>query len=235
MPIKLICSTCGKQLAAKDTAAGKRVKCPSCGQILLVSDKPKGPPQVSEGKQSNAIRDDFQALWRDHPALRGSFHPDCPDDLKVMFLGSNGIEIMWVTVNGVNIAGTTVLSFRGTLLNEPRTLTNIRMRDSVSFKVIPNAPYPVVLLDDVPQPDVNMLWGLKAMSLRLQKRFAEALACYDRMIQFDGKNAETWYLRGALLGTLQRFKDALDSFGRAQRLGHPRAAMGIEMCRKQME
>lgn len=35
MPITVICG-CGKQLSAPDAAAGKKAKCPGCGQILLV-------------------------------------------------------------------------------------------------------------------------------------------------------------------------------------------------------
>ena len=35
MPIKVSCS-CGKTLTAPDAAAGKKAKCPACGQIVPV-------------------------------------------------------------------------------------------------------------------------------------------------------------------------------------------------------
>jgi predicted RNA-binding Zn-ribbon protein involved in translation (DUF1610 family) len=38
MPIKMTCASCGKTLSAPDTAAGKKAKCPSCGQIMLVPE-----------------------------------------------------------------------------------------------------------------------------------------------------------------------------------------------------
>ena len=37
MPIKMNCPSCGKPLAAPDSAVGKRAKCPGCGQVMVVS------------------------------------------------------------------------------------------------------------------------------------------------------------------------------------------------------
>ncbi len=41
MPISVDCSNCGKTLRAKDSAAGKTAKCPSCGELITI-------PQVDE-------------------------------------------------------------------------------------------------------------------------------------------------------------------------------------------
>jgi len=41
MAISVDCSSCGKTLKAKDSAAGKTAKCPSCGELITI-------PQVSE-------------------------------------------------------------------------------------------------------------------------------------------------------------------------------------------
>ena len=38
MPIQMNCASCGKTLSAPDTAAGKKAKCPSCGQIMVVPE-----------------------------------------------------------------------------------------------------------------------------------------------------------------------------------------------------
>ena len=34
--IGLVCSACGKNLKVKEENAGKRVKCPGCGQLMQV-------------------------------------------------------------------------------------------------------------------------------------------------------------------------------------------------------
>src|SRR4051794_39394154 len=46
MPIEVSCS-CGKRLRARDDLAGKRAKCPGCGQMLTISAPPP-PPAVEE-------------------------------------------------------------------------------------------------------------------------------------------------------------------------------------------
>src|SRR4051812_1508651 len=37
MSISLQCTNCGKTSKAKEELAGKRVKCPACGQVIMVS------------------------------------------------------------------------------------------------------------------------------------------------------------------------------------------------------
>lgn len=48
MPINMSCPSCGKTLAAPDSAAGKRAKCPACSQVMIVPAAPQaegsGPP-----------------------------------------------------------------------------------------------------------------------------------------------------------------------------------------------
>ena len=38
MPIKVTCNSCGKSLKAKDSAAGKKVKCPQCGDPMTIPE-----------------------------------------------------------------------------------------------------------------------------------------------------------------------------------------------------
>lgn len=38
MTIKVTCSSCGKTLRTRDSAAGKRAKCPDCGEIIRIPD-----------------------------------------------------------------------------------------------------------------------------------------------------------------------------------------------------
>ena len=44
MTIKVECTSCGKVLTAKDSAAGKRAKCPQCGDIIQI-------PEVYEAEE----------------------------------------------------------------------------------------------------------------------------------------------------------------------------------------
>ncbi|MBN1589112.1 MAG: hypothetical protein JW888_06335 [Pirellulales bacterium] len=49
MPIAVLCPKCGKKLSAPDAAAGKRAKCPHCGQVMQLPELPKPvPPKASE-------------------------------------------------------------------------------------------------------------------------------------------------------------------------------------------
>ena len=64
MAINMQCPSCGKTLAAPDSAAGKQAKCPGCGQIMLVpaaiqqADAPGSPsypqPLGPSGPQPSA-------------------------------------------------------------------------------------------------------------------------------------------------------------------------------------
>jgi predicted RNA-binding Zn-ribbon protein involved in translation (DUF1610 family) len=45
MPINMRCSSCGKMLSAPASAAGKKAKCPSCGQVMIV---PNAAPPAGE-------------------------------------------------------------------------------------------------------------------------------------------------------------------------------------------
>ena len=51
MSIKMACPSCGKTLAAPDSAAGKRAKCPSCSQVMIV---PGARPAESLGSPTPA-------------------------------------------------------------------------------------------------------------------------------------------------------------------------------------
>jgi len=46
------CSKCGKRLAAKDESAGKRAKCPGCGQLAIISVKPQTPHAAPRSAES---------------------------------------------------------------------------------------------------------------------------------------------------------------------------------------
>lgn len=49
MPIKVTCNSCGKSLKAKDSAAGKRVKCPQCGDPITIPEAVYEAEEVGNG------------------------------------------------------------------------------------------------------------------------------------------------------------------------------------------
>jgi phage FluMu protein Com len=48
MSIAVRCPKCEKKLNAPDSAAGKRAKCPACGQVMQMPAPPSKPPQAEE-------------------------------------------------------------------------------------------------------------------------------------------------------------------------------------------
>jgi predicted RNA-binding Zn-ribbon protein involved in translation (DUF1610 family) len=52
MPITLTCEACGKLLRAPDTAVGKRVRCPSCQNVLDVPAGAPGPETYALARDS---------------------------------------------------------------------------------------------------------------------------------------------------------------------------------------
>ena len=77
-------------------------------------------------------------------------------------------------------------------------------------------------------------WSNKGASLRNLGRYEEALASYDRAIEINPRYGEAWCNKGVELGNLGRYPEALACFERAHRLGNPRAAQGIALCRQKL-
>src|SRR3954468_19132818 len=48
--IPISCDGCGKNLKVKDEVAGKKVKCPGCGQVLRVPVLADSPSPAPDGK-----------------------------------------------------------------------------------------------------------------------------------------------------------------------------------------
>ena len=52
MPILFACGNCGKKIKAPDTAAGKKTKCPDCGEVVVVpSQVRRAAPPVEEEEE----------------------------------------------------------------------------------------------------------------------------------------------------------------------------------------
>jgi hypothetical protein len=82
--------------------------------------------------------------WREHPKLKGRFHPEYPDDLQLIVhdggprLTKNPPELMWVRVTG----GTDNV-FTGRLLNQPHHLTSVKLGDEIRFVAPDGGDHPL--------------------------------------------------------------------------------------------
>lgn len=70
--------------------------------------------------------------------------------------------------------------------------------------------------------NVKMLYS-KGNHLIESGRFDEALACFDKAIEIDDRDAGVWNNKGVALYRMRRFEDALACFDRALRM-NPRDA-----------
>ncbi len=69
MPIPLSCA-CGRTLRVKDELAGRRVKCPTCGETLTV---PTPEPAADEGEPGRPPQND---PWKEAPSCARDAQPD---------------------------------------------------------------------------------------------------------------------------------------------------------------
>ena len=53
-PINVECPQCGKKLRVRDEQAGKKGKCPGCGNVLVVPSAPPGPPPTAAVRPATA-------------------------------------------------------------------------------------------------------------------------------------------------------------------------------------
>lgn len=85
--------------------------------------------------------------WREHPGLKGRFHPDFPDDLQVIVhdggphFTAHAPELVWVTVTAANGE-----VFSGRVLNQPSSLANVRPGDEIRFIVAQGSQHPILAL-----------------------------------------------------------------------------------------
>ncbi len=126
MPVSAQCSHCQARLKLADHLAGKRVKCPKCGQVFLaaaevaaVKSAPtaskkegiaKGPPPVSAGKRTAPMADEPR------PRSKKRRDEDSEDDArparskrKRQQAGSNHLLLAVATGGGVLLVGIIVL------------------------------------------------------------------------------------------------------------------------------
>jgi hypothetical protein len=84
---------------------------------MQVMDRSDSPPWL-EAYGPQPIRGTRWGAWRDDPRLAGRFHPEFPDDLRVVvgdtLDGSSVWEVVWVSLRSCDDLGC-----RGALLNQP--------------------------------------------------------------------------------------------------------------------
>jgi hypothetical protein len=88
------------------------------------------------------------AEWREHPKLRGRFHPDFPDDVQVLVhdggprLTDRRPELVWVRVTGC--AGDV---FTGRVLNQPHQLVTVSEGSVIQLLVPDRGEHPLLVTD----------------------------------------------------------------------------------------
>ncbi len=86
MAIKATCSSCSSTFNAKDTLAGRRVKCPKCGEKMVVPEKSapaaKKKKRVNPGAGSFDVMDQLLKEANVKSAARGNVCDDCGAELQ---------------------------------------------------------------------------------------------------------------------------------------------------------
>jgi tetratricopeptide (TPR) repeat protein len=78
-------------------------------------------------------------------------------------------------------------------------------------------------------------WFNKGVSLDALGRSEEALVCYDRALAINPQYAQAWYNKGVVFAnSFQLYREALECFENAHRLGIHQAAQGITLCRRML-
>lgn len=81
-------------------------------------------------------------------------------------------------------------------------------------------------------PRHEQAWLRKGEALGAMGRRLDEVVCYERALEINPRNATAWYDKASLLcSSLHRYSEAMICFEQAQKLGHPRAAEGVAMCR----
>lgn len=87
MAIKATCSSCNSTFNAKDTLAGRRVKCPKCGEKMVVPEKsapkPKKKKRVNPGAGSFDVMDELLKEANVKSVARGNVCDDCGAELQL--------------------------------------------------------------------------------------------------------------------------------------------------------
>lgn len=55
-------------------------------------------------------------------------------------------------------------------------------------------------------------WTNKGNALDDQKKYEEAIKCFDKLIELDPNNARVWYYKGVLLYKLGKYEEAIKCF-----------------------
>ena len=61
-------------------------------------------------------------------------------------------------------------------------------------------------------------WNNKGNALLIQKRYEEAIGCYDKAIRIDPENYNVWYNKGNSLAQLERHEEAIRCMAKAKEL-----------------
>jgi tetratricopeptide (TPR) repeat protein len=81
-------------------------------------------------------------------------------------------------------------------------------------------------------PSLPQAWYYKGISLGMLERRQEEIDCYNRAIGLDCRCAAAWFAKGVVsITSFGRHQEGLECLEEAKRLGDPRAAEAIALCR----
>jgi hypothetical protein len=103
MAISLTCE-CGKKLAVKDELAGKRVKCPGCGDLLTV---PSVTDEAPIKKRAPAVADDEEDQEEERPRKKKKKRHRAGKSNKTLWIGA-GIGVLVLGFCCLGIGGASI-------------------------------------------------------------------------------------------------------------------------------
>jgi hypothetical protein len=106
MAISLTCE-CGKKLAVKDELAGKRVKCPGCGELLTV---PSVTEEAPLKKRAPAAADDEEDQEDERPRKKKKKRHRAGKSNKTLWIGA-GIGVLVLGFCCLGIGGASIFWF----------------------------------------------------------------------------------------------------------------------------
>ncbi|NLF68239.1 MAG: DUF2314 domain-containing protein [Candidatus Anammoximicrobium sp.] len=106
------------------------------------------PPNWLQGYGPQPTAGTVWGAWREHPELKGRFHPEYPDDVQVVIHDGgprrteNRLEVVWLRVSWMD--GDVM---QGRVLNQPVQLQTVRRGSQIRCLVADAIEYPVMVTD----------------------------------------------------------------------------------------
>lgn len=188
MPIRTVCNVCGKRFAVKDEYAGKRVRCPECGDVVKVprAPMPEAPTaERGEGKREIPVPPPPESI--DDTGLALEFI----SDLGIKILYTRGIMTGYEICNEMrlpfrNVMDVVIRRWRDQMLIQARGKGTVRDDATYEFSLTEEGrahalrqfevskyvgPCPVKIDDYITMMDLQTIRGVTVTEEDLHKAF----------------------------------------------------------------